>query len=281
MKSKFLWILTVLLALGLCAIAMARASEATTATNASSISAVSTRAKREYPVRGEINRSFQLSANAQIDVKSIEGSVKVETTDSNRAEMHYVRHALTQADFDCESIVVQDEPSRLSIEHRTNRSCRVIQAYEELTLTVPQSANLTLRGIEGDFIVGKTDGYLHLNGIEGSVQVGEVQAGEIRGIEGNITLSVARLDSQGITLRSIEGNVELRVADTLNANLRVRGADRVDVDLLNAPNKRIATNSFQSEDEDRSRRGTELQLGAGGPDIVISGIEGRVRVRGI
>jgi len=261
MKPKFMWTIVVVLAASL---------------------SVMAQTKRQYPVRGEINRSFQLSPNAQIDVASIEGSVKVETTDSNRAELHYVRHALTQADFDCESIDVQDGPSRLSIEHRTNRSCRVIQAYEELRLIIPQSANLTLTGIEGDFMVGKTDGYLHLKGIEGSVQVGEVQAGELTGIEGNITLSVARLDSQGITVRGIEGNVELRVADNLNANLRVRAADRVDIDLPNAPNKRSGANSFQSEEEDSPRHGsTELQLGAGGPQILISGIEGRVRVRGM
>jgi hypothetical protein len=281
MKTKFIWAIVVVLAASLSVLAMAGAVKTTGAAAAGYVSASTAQKKRQYPISGEINRSFQLSPNAQIDVVSIEGAVKVETSDSNRAELHYVRHALTQADFDCESIVVEDGPSRLSIEHRTNRSCHIIQAYEELTLIVPQSANLTLRGIEGDFIVSRTDGFLHLNGIEGSVQVGGVQAAEIRGVEGNITLTVARLDSQGITVRGIEGNVELRVADNLNANLRVRGADRVDVDLPNVPNKRTATNSFQSEDENRSRRGTELQLGAGGPEILISGIEGRVRVRGL
>ena len=282
MKNKTIWKLVVVLAMSLSVIAMACAVKTSVVAAAGSISAAPTQTKQQYPVRGEINRSFQLSPNAQIDVTGIEGNVKVETTNSNRAELHFVRHARSQRDFDCETIVVQDSPTSLSIEHQTNSSCRVILAYEELTLVVPQSANLSFGRIEGDFSVGKTDGYLQLHSIEGSVRTGEVQAAQLEAIEGDILLNIARLDSQGITVRGIEGDVELRVANDVNANLRVRGAEHVDIDLPNAPNKQISTNSFQSDDDARSRRGgTELQLGAGGARILISGIEGRVRVRGL
>ena len=282
MKTKMMWTLVVVLATSFSMVAMACAVQTSGLAAAGFISAAPTQTKQQYPVRGEINRSFPLAPNAQIDVTGIEGAVKVETRNDNRAEIHFVRHARTQRDFDCETIVVQDSPTSLTIEHQTDASCRVIQAYEELTLIVPQSANLTVGRIEGDFTVGKTDGYLQLSSIEGSVRAGEVQAAQIEAIEGGVTLSIARLDSQGVTVRAIEGPVELRVANDINANLRVRATEGVDIDLPNAPNKLIGTNSFQSEDEDRSRRrGTELQLGTGGAKITISAIEGRVRVRGL
>ncbi len=243
MSTKIMWSILVVLALS--SSAMVGAVKLSYA----DLSASSTQTKQQYPVRGEINKSYQLAPNAHVDVSGIEGAVKVETTNGSRAEIHFVRHA---------------------------------RAYEELTLIVPQSANLSFGHIEGNFTIGKTEGYLQLSHIEGSVRAGEVQAAHIESIEGGVTLDVARLDSQGITVRNIEGAVELRVADNINANLRVRGAKNVDIDLPNAPNKRIRTNSFQSEDENSSRRGgTELQLGAGGAKILISGIEGSVRVRGL
>jgi hypothetical protein len=137
---------------------------------------------------------------------------------------------------------------------------------------------LSFGRIEGDFTVGKTEGYLQLSNIEGGVRAGEVQAAQIESIEGGVTLSIARLDSQGITVRNVEGEVELRVADNVNANLRVhRVTENVVIDLPNAPaSRRGRRNSFQPEDRDYS-----LQLGTGGADILISGIEGSVKVGGV
>lgn len=240
------------------------------ALSGSLISDSSTQTKQDYPVRAEINESYQLSPNANVEVRGIEGAVKVETTNDNRAEIHFVRHARTQRDYDCETIVVQHSPTSLTVHHQTNPSCRVIQAYEELTLIVPRSANLSFGQIEGSFTIGETEGYLRLNNIEGSVRAGEVQAAEIASIEGAVTLNIARLDSQGIAVRNVEGSVELRVAENVNANLRVqRVSENVQIDLPNAP----ASGS--------SRRGYSFQLGTGGADILISGIEGSVRIRGV
>ena len=154
--------------------------------------------------------------------------------------------------------------------HQTNASCRVIQAYEELTLVVPRSANLSFDRIEGSFIIGNTEGYLQLSHIEGSVRAGEVQAAEITSIEGHVTFQIARLSSPGINVHNIEGAVELRVAENVNANLLVRGvSDSVEIDLPNAP----ATIS--------GRRVYSAQLGSGGADISISGVEGSVKIRGV
>ena len=276
MNRRIMSSTVVILALGLGAIVSAVKSSHPV------LSATSAQTKQQYPVRGEVNRSFQLSPNAQIDVTGIEGAVKVETRNDNKAEIHFVRHARTQRDFDCETIVVQDLPSSLTIEHQRDSSCRVINAYEELTLVIPTSANLRLGRIEGAVAIGNTEGYLHLRAIEGSVSAGEVNAAHIEAIEGGVTLSIARLDSKGVTVRAVEGPVEIRVAESLNADLRVRATEGVDVDLPNVPNKRIGANAFQSEEEDSSRRGgTELQLGAGGAKISISSIEGRVRIRGL
>jgi hypothetical protein len=63
----------------------------------------------------------------------------------------------------------------------------------------------------------------------------------------------------------------------VNGNLRVHGVtENVEIDLPNAPASRSSgRNSFQPED-----RGYSFRLGAGGADIVISGIEGSVKIHG-
>lgn len=234
------------------------------------ISGSLTKDDQDYPVRGEIREIYQLSPNANIEVTGIEGSVEVETTDDNTAKIHFVRYGRTQADYDCETIVVQHSPTKLVVQHQTNagKQCRVIQAREEMKLVVPRSANLSFSSIEGNFTTGKTDGFLRLKNIEGFVRAEEVQAAEIASVESGVSLNITRLNSQGISVRNVEGTVELGIADSLNADLRVGGvSENAEVDLPNAQ-----TSEFH-------RRGFRMQLGTGGASISISGIEGGVRIR--
>ncbi|HKP47379.1 MAG TPA: DUF4097 family beta strand repeat-containing protein [Pyrinomonadaceae bacterium] len=276
MNNKIVWLCALAFALSLSAIGIASAPKAST-----SFHAGSPQTRQQYPISGEINNVFELGPNAQIEVSRIEGSVKIETANTDRAELHFVRHARTQRDYDCETIDVQHTGNSLTIDHRRNSSCRVIQAYEELTLLVPQSANLSLSRLEGDVAVNNTSGYLQMRGIEGSVHIGEAQAARIESVEGDVNVGVRQLDEKGISIRNVEGDVALRLVDGLNANLNVRHAAGVAIDLPNVPNRPARANSFQSDDEDDSARHsmTILRLGGGGPDLSIVNIEGNVAVR--
>ena len=73
MNTRIMSSIVVILALGLGAIVSAVKPAHPV------LAARSAQTKQQYPVRGEINRSFQLSPNAQIDVTGIEGAVKVES----------------------------------------------------------------------------------------------------------------------------------------------------------------------------------------------------------
>ena len=225
--------------------------------------------KQDYPVRGEIRKTYQLSPNADVEVSGIEGSVEVETTNGNTAELHFVRYGLTQADYDCETIVVQHSPNKLVVQHQTNtgKQCRIIQAREEMKLIIPRSANLSFNNIEGDFTVGKTDGFLRLKNIEGSVRATEVKAAEISSVEKDVSFNVAQLNPQGITVRNIEGAVELGITENVNANLRIGGARNTEINLPNVQTSEFGRGDFR------------FQLGTGGAGISITGIEGNVKIR--
>ncbi len=231
-----------------------------------------TQSQQDYPVRGEIRQTYQLASGATIEVTGIEGSVDVETTNGGTAEIHFVRQARTQTDYDCETIVVQHSPTSLVVQHqtKTGKQCQMIQAREQMKLVVPRSANLEFHNIEGGVSVDTTDGFLRLKNIEGSVRVGQAQATEINWVEGDLALNVQQIGLQGISINNIEGAVELGVAKDLNADLRVVGTSgHIEIDIPNVP-----TNGS-------GRKDYRLRLGTGGTDIVISRIEGGVRIRRI
>lgn len=229
-----------------------------------------TQSRQDYPVRGEIRQTYQLAPNADIEVIGIEGSAEVKATNDGAAEIHFIREARTQVDYDCETIVVQHSPTSLIVQHqtKTGKQCRIIQAREQIKLVVPSSANLNFHNIEGGISIDTTDGFLRLNNIEGSVRVGQAQAAEISSVEGGLSLNVAQVSPQGINIHNIEGAVELGVRKDLNADLSVDESGNIQIDIPN-----VQTSSGRKE--------YRLRLGAGGADISISSIEGGVRVRRI
>ncbi len=231
-----------------------------------------TQSQQDYPARGEIRQTYQLASGATIEVTGIEGSVDVETTNGGTAEIHFVRQARTQTDYDCETIVVQHSPTSLVVQHqtKTGQQCQTIQAREQMKLVVPRSANLNFNNIEGAVSIGATDGLLRLHEIEGSVRVEQAQAAEINSVEGDLALSVEQIGSQGISIHNIEGAVELGVAKDLNADLRVIDqAGHIQIDIPNV------------QTSESGRKDYRLRLGTGGAGISISRIEGGVKIRRI
>ena len=232
----------------------------------------SAQTEQDNPVRGEIRQTYKLASRANVEVSGIEGSVSVETTNGDTAELHWVREARTQNDFDCETIVIEHSPKSLVVRHETKKDnrCKVIQASEQMKLLVPRSANLKFSNIEGGFSSGATDGFLHLENIEGAVRIEQAQSAEISSVESDLSLNVAQVSSRGINIHNIEGAVDLGIAKNLNADLI--GSDRLENVQINIPN--IQTSAFD-------RKNYRLRIGTGGAGISISNIEGGVRVRGI
>jgi hypothetical protein len=230
-----------------------------------------TRNQQNYPVRGEIRQTYQLAPNANIEVIGIEGSAEVKTTNDGAAEIHWVREAKTQVDYDCETIVVEHSPTSLVVRHqtKTGKQCRIILAREQIKLVVPRSANLNFHNIEGGVSIDTTDGFLRLNNIEGSVRVGQAQAAEISSVESSLSLNVAKVSREGINIHNIEGTVELGLRKDLNANLNV---------VVESGNIQIDIPDIQAGAS--GRKEYRLQLGTGGSDISISRIERGVKIRG-
>ncbi|MGC2235048.1 MAG: hypothetical protein WA584_02635 [Pyrinomonadaceae bacterium] len=224
----------------------------------------------DYPVRKETRQTFQISPKGAIDVSGIEGAVEVETTSGGAVEMIFVREAMTQTDFDCDTINIQTSADSLVIRHQSKKEkqCRIIRAREHLKLSVPRSANLSFNYIEGSFSVGATEGLLRLGWIEGDVKIEQARAAEISWIEGALSLNVAEINSPGININWIEGSVNLGLNKNLNANLEINSA-------------KVQIESLDTQTSSTGRKNHQFRLGAGGENISISNIENGVKIRGI
>jgi len=229
--------------------------------------------QRDYPMKGRIDKTVQLPADASVYVKGMEGPLTVETADVATAEIHWTREAISQSDYDCETIDISEQGSTLAITHRTDHSCQIIQARETLKLVLPRSANISADGIEGAVTIGDTYGNLSLKGIEGAVKIERLRSAKLRGIEGAVTFSVDQLGPNGIALDGIEGAVNIAVSDGVNADVRISGVEG-HITLPGA----VADVRQRSGDDEDNERIREARLGSGGSPISIRGIEGSVTI---
>jgi DUF4097 and DUF4098 domain-containing protein YvlB len=227
---------------------------------------------RDYAEREEMHQTYELAAGARVELSVISGSVDVETTSGNTAEVHIVRMGETRTDLDCYTIAIEHSPTSLIMRHKQDRTadCHNIRSRQVVTLRLPRNVDLKLNAISGPVKIGELDGTLRLSGISGKVEVAQALGySEISGISGVVTITIPRLSERGLRVSGISGRVELRLASDLNADLSVSGING-DVNAA-APNVRInkvGHSNFAGK------------VGEGGAVISVSGISGSVTFRG-
>lgn len=220
----------------------------------------------------EIRQTFQLTAGAQVEVRGINGSVDIETSDSNTAELHIIRTAKDSSDLDRQQIIVEQTPTSLNIYgKKTEGSWRAMfgggNVHNRVMLKLPRRVELTTKGVNGPVVVGELDGAVRLSGINGRVEVAQsANFAEVSGINGGVTIGVTRLGPDGLTVKGVNGGVEIRLAQDLNADIDVRGLNGSV--SLNIPN--VTT-------QERNRSSLQAQIGTGGIPINIKGVNGGVR----
>ena len=227
---------------------------------------------REYTEREDINQTYELAPGARVELSVISGSVDVETTNGNTAQVHIVRMGETRADLDCYTIAIDHTPNSLIMRHKQERTsdCQNIRAKQQVTLKLPRSVDLKLNAISGPVKIGEIDGSLRLSGISGRVDVAQALGySEISGISGVLSISIPRLSERGIRVSGISGKVELRLANDLNADLDVSGINGdVNAGASNVTLNKVGHSKFAG------------RVGSGGSVISVSGISGSVTFRG-
>jgi DUF4097 and DUF4098 domain-containing protein YvlB len=227
---------------------------------------------RELPEREEINKTFQLSKDARVEVNGIAGVVEIETAESGKAEVHIVRSAETRAELDCYQTVVEQNADSLTIRHEqfTSRDkCKTIRSRQQVKLLVPRTAEIILNTIGGDVTVGAVDNVIRLNNIAGRVRIAQAQAAEMSNLAQGLAMSLTRLEERGMRISNVAGSIELSVSSSLNAEVKVGGI--LGKVFTSVPNTQAI----------KDGNGYRIQIGSNRGKIALSNITGDVTIRPI
>ncbi len=224
--------------------------------------------------REEKRESYRLGAGARVEVRHINGSVEIQTAETDTAELHVVRTAESPEDLGAQTLVAEASPDSLVIRGEGGgggwwqRLWGGGQVRSELRLIIPRRAEVNVRHVNGPVAVGETDGTFEARHVNGRVEVaGAGGRSEVAHVNGGVRVGLSRLDAQGLEVRGVNGNVEVRLKGRLDADINVRGHNGGFA--LQVPN--VTTQERESRSEFRAR------LGTGGPEINVRGVNGNVR----
>jgi hypothetical protein len=230
----------------------------------------------DFPEREEIRQSYPLSAGAQVVVSGINGLVKVETADTDTAEVYIVRSVRNREDFQSRKVTIEHSPTLLTIRVKNDRQGGLLSSLfgprrderQRVMLKLPRRVEFETSGVNGNVVVGELHGPVALSGVNGNISVARATGkAEVTGVNGNVDLTLAQLAGDGVEVHGVNGNIELRFADEVNADLEVHGVNgRIDPELPNL--------AVQGE----AKRHLKARLGSGGAQIAVSGINGNVHL---
>jgi len=224
-------------------------------------------------VRKEIREKYELAPGAQVELAGLNGSVKIETSDTRTAEVYIERIASNDDAMNRRQINIEATANRLSIrseKRSTGLFSRFFgsEAHEKVTLKLPRQISLYTKGVNGSVNVGALEGSVEVAGVNGRVEIASATgSASFAGINGNVMVALTRIGQEGVTLKGINGNIELQLPENVNASLEAKGM-----------NGRVVSD-VPGVSVDEPRHGHySARIGNGGSPIIAKGINGNIRL---
>ena len=229
----------------------------------------------DFAAREEIHQTFKFAPNAEVEVVGVNGSVDVQTSDSDTAEIYVLRLARNKDTFEKRKVVIAFENNKLRFRGNRHESSFGIwdaitgedDMRTRVTIKIPrQIESFRVVGINGPVNLGEIEGHVEANGINGKIVVAKsVGAVEFGGINGKIEATLAKLDRDGVSIHGVNGNVDLKFLDEVNASIEMHGSNgRINADL---PNLKV---------EEQKHGRYRATIGTGGPAIEVNGCNGNI-----
>lgn len=224
--------------------------------------------------RDEIRQTYQLESGAAVEVAGINGSVKIETSDTKMAEVYIERTAESKDALDRRKITIEANTNSLRIRGEKGDSGFFDRLFgsspsEQVTLKLPRQISLQAKGVNGPVTVGEVDGSVEVKGVNGRVQIaGAKGTAAFKGVNGNITVGLTELSGDGVTLGGVNGNIDLQLPQGLNADFAATGI-----------NGNVAS-SLSDVSIEKNKHGKYFgRIGNGGSQgITAKGINGNIRL---
>ena len=138
--------------------------------------------------------TYQLTPGARVELIGLNGSVKIETSDTKMADVQIERSASSQEALERRKVTVEADANSLRIRAEKGDSgfwARLFgsSASEQVTLKLPRQISLYAKGVNGSFVTSDIDGPVEIAGVNGRVQIGSaVGRASFKGINGNMVM---------------------------------------------------------------------------------------------
>ena len=219
-----------------------------------------------YDERKEVHQTLQLTPGASVEIETIAGSVNIETSANQTAEINAVLASPTRADLDCNQLTIEHTSRGLLIRGASSR-CQISRGSQELQLKLPRQINLNLRMIAGSIKVPAIDGSTTLNSIAGHAHVAVAHTAEMSSLARGLTLELGKMSGRGLRISSVVGGIDLGVSRD------------IDADLFISSHIGHLENALDDASLVESREGDyRFKFGAGGNRIEISSVRGRIKI---
>ncbi|MFN0087959.1 MAG: DUF4097 family beta strand repeat-containing protein [Blastocatellia bacterium] len=227
-----------------------------------------------FDVTDQVNKTVPLSPGANVRVSGINGWVRIETGETDKAEIQIHIRASDREAIDRRPIIIENTATSLAVFTEQDREGRKWGwdrgwVRHEVTLRLPRQINLKVSSVNGPVTAGALTGAVTVSSVNGRVNI--EQAGTVTSltsINGHTSVAMSRIQEAGLNISSINGGVEVALPQSTNAQIEVRSVNGgIDTDL---PITVIG----------EMRRGQlHGTLGQGGPKINIVSVNGGVNLK--
>src|SRR6185369_8100360 len=177
----------------------------------------------------ETRKTFELKSGARVEVQGINGSVEVQTSDTNTAEVYVRRTGDNANSLSLRELIVEETGEGIIVRSKRKHTGLWDHLFgkdpkEEVTIKAPRQIALSIRGVNGRVSSGDIEGSLELKGVNGRVELGLISDSvQLSGVNGSVSLGLRRLDERGARISGVNGGIELKIANGLNADLSSKG----------------------------------------------------------
>lgn len=234
--------------------------------------------KDDLPEKEEIRRKFKLTPESTISVANLNGSLTVDTADTDTAEILIVRSARTREDLEnYRKVKIEHEGKRLHIGIENDRKSlfssigTIPPGRQRVVMKIPRKIeHFDSWGINGPVTLGETTARIEMRNINGLLKASRVAGQfELNNINGGIEVTFAPLSGKSIEISDVNGNIDLRFEGAVNADLNAWS-------ITGQLNPELP--DVQTRDEEQSRGRLKARIGTGGTQIRVSGINGNVNL---
>jgi len=142
-------------------------------------------------------------------------------------------------------------------------------------LSTVNNGDITVDGVQGDFVVHNVNGAIRLTGLRGS--------GEITTVNGPIEATFERAPASATQFKTVNGKVDVTFPQNLAADLELetnRGEMYTDFDTQSVARTNTIEPTRNGTKKVYSSRGTQqVRVGAGGPSYSFKTVNGAIYIR--